>query len=110
MVNAAQIKLKEVIMPSKDMTGPRGMGPMTGRGFGYGGGNFGYGRRRRFGGGFHGGGFGFGRNTDPYFENGIPNISRKNILEDQMNILKDQLSLLEKELSELKDDNKNEEA
>ena len=54
MVNAAQIKLKEVVMPNRDMSGPRGMGPMTGRGFGYGAGNFGYGRRNRFGGGFHG--------------------------------------------------------
>ena len=72
-------------MPNRDMSGPRGMGPMTGRGFG------------------------FGRNADPYYENIIPNASRKNILENQMNMLKDQLSLLEKELSNLKDENQKEE-
>ena len=109
MENAAQIKLKEVVMPNRDMSGPRGMGPMTGRGFGYGGGNFGNGRGRRFGGGFQGRGFGFGRNADPYFDDVIPNVSRKNILENQMNMLKDQLSLLEKELSNLKDENQKEE-
>ncbi|MCK5455822.1 MAG: DUF5320 domain-containing protein [Melioribacteraceae bacterium] len=92
-------------MPNRDMNGPRGMGPMTGRGFGYGAGNFGYGRRNRFGGGFHGRGFGFGRNTDPYYENAIPNASRKQILENQMNMLKDQISSLERELSNLNDDN-----
>lgn len=97
MVNVVQTKLKEVVMPSKDMTGPRGMG------LGYGARNVGFGRGRRFGGGFHGGGFGFGRNSAPYYEDVIPNESRKQILENQMNILKDQLSLLEKELSNLND-------
>jgi len=108
MVNAAQIKLKEVIMPNRDMSGPRGMGPMTGSGFGYGAGNVGYGRRNRFGGGFHGKGFGFGRDTDPYYEDAIPNASRKQILENQMNMLKDQISSLERELSNLNNDNQKE--
>ncbi len=95
-------------MPNRDMSGPRGMGPMTGRGFGYGAGNVGYGRRNRFGGGFHGKGFGFGRDTDPYYEDAIPNASRKQILENQMNMLKDQISSLERELSNLNTDNQKE--
>ena len=96
-------------MPNRDMSGPKGMGPMTGRGFGYGAENFGYGRGRRFGGGFQGRGFGFGRNADLYYEDQMPTESKKVILENQMKALKDQLSSLEKELSNMNDNKDKEE-
>lgn len=95
-------------MPNRDMSGPRGMGPMTGKGFGYGRENFGFGRRNRFGGSFRGRGFGFGRNADFYNEDAISNVSRKQFLQNQMNMLKDQLSSIEKELLNLNDDPKGE--
>ncbi|VAX25739.1 hypothetical protein MNBD_IGNAVI01-1518 [hydrothermal vent metagenome] len=95
-------------MPNRDMTGPRGLGPMTGRGLGYGRGNFGYGFRHRFGGGFHGRGFGYGRNADFYYDDPVPRVSRKTFLESQINVLKEELSLLEKELSDFNDSDKEE--
>lgn len=42
-------KLNKNIMPKFDGTGPRGEGPMTGRGFGQCGGGFGRGNGRGFG-------------------------------------------------------------
>jgi len=95
-------------MPNRDMTGPRGMGPKTGRGFGYGRGNFGYGFRHRFGGGFYGRGFGLRRNADIYYNDPTPAVSRKTFLENQINALKDELSFLEKELSNYNDTDKEE--
>lgn len=101
-------------MPNRDMTGPRGLGPMTGRGlgygrgYGYGRGNFGYGFRHRFGGGFYGRGFGFGRNADFYYDEPAPRVSRKTFLENQINALKDELSYLEKELSNFNETNSEE--
>lgn len=94
-------------MPNRDMTGPRGLGPMTGRGFGYGRGNFGCGFRHRFGGGgFYGRGLGLRRNDDFYYDDPVPAVSRKTFLENQINVLKDELSMLEKELLNMNDSNK----
>lgn len=98
-------------MPNRDMTGPRGMGPMTGRGLGYGSGSFGFGRGCKLGGRFHhsGYGFGYGRNADLYFEDIDKEISRRRILENQIKLLKNKLSILETELESINDSLKTEE-
>ena len=102
---------KEVIMPRGDKTGPEGMGSMTGRqlgfctgnetpgftnqGFGFGRGSgrgFGLGRRPR--GGFR---TGFRR----YYQQDIPNVSEKTLLENEIKVLKEQLSNIENQLSQL---------
>ncbi|MCK5822907.1 MAG: DUF5320 domain-containing protein [Bacteroidales bacterium] len=110
-------------MPRGDRTGPAGNGPMTGRQMGYCAGNdqagytsgfggfarglrrgFGFRRGPGFGRGF-GRGFGYGRgegfaNANNYDEN-IPNVSEKTMIENEINSIKDQMSFLEKRLSEI---------
>jgi len=87
---------KEVIMPRGDKTGPNGMGSMTGRQLGYCTGNetpgfanqsFGFGR------GF-GRGIGLGRRSRSgfragfrnYYQQDIPNVSEKTLLENEIKI------------------------
>ena len=102
-------------MPNRDGTGPRGLGPMTGRQLGncsnrgrnqYYGRGFGY--RRGFG-----GGFGFGRGWGAGYNRGygfpteeLPtDYEEKKILESDIRALKDQLKAMEKRLSEFENEN-----
>jgi len=100
-------------MPRGDRTGPLGEGPKTGRQMGYCVGNEhpgfmnmdqnrGRGFGRRFQGGYgNGRGFGPGFNRGPgnYYQGGIPDVSEKTMIENEIRILKDQLSSLEERLS-----------
>lgn len=107
-------------MPRGDRTGPSGNGPMTGRQMGYcagnnqpgyatGFGNFGrgFGNRRGFG---YGRGFGnrggFGYGNRNFYDESIPNVSEKTMIENEINSIKDQMSFLEKRLSEISNKDK----
>jgi hypothetical protein len=102
-------------MPRGDRTGPFGEGPKTGRQMGYCTGHqspgfasmqknwrgIGMGYGRGFGRGF-GGGFGQGyRHGFGRIYEGIPDVSEKTLIENEISILKDQLSSLEDRLSKL---------
>jgi hypothetical protein len=110
-------------MPRGDRTGPLGEGPKTGRQMGYCTGHDGpgyvnlhwhrgpgfgpgrgLGRRHRWGVGYGRGfgpgpGFGYG----PVY-GGIPEVSEKTLIENEIRILKDRLSSLEDRLSNLKEE------
>jgi len=101
-------KIKEVIMPGGDRTGPQGTGPMTGRKMGYCTGDEnpdygfrgGFGRRARrggFGRGF-GRGFGFRGGNFP-----AAHADEKGFIESEMESLKNQISFLEERLKKIKD-------
>ena len=104
-------------MPRGDRTGPSGEGPTTGRGMGYCTGNNhpgfdnprsiggrGYGRRFHGGTGYgRGAGFGFGQGYGNYYHGGIPDVSEKTLIENEIRILKDQLSGLEDRLSNIEE-------
>ena len=82
-------------MPNKDKTGPRGMGPMTGRGMGpcadaYG---PGLGRGRGYGRAMCGWGYRQFR--------AMPKAERKEVLEQELEDLKGELEMVEAELKEL---------
>ena len=100
-------------MPRGDRTGPSGEGPTTGRGMGYctsnehpgymnsfsnrGGG---YGRRFHGGPGFgRGARLGFRGGYGASYQEGVPDVSEKTLIENEIRILKDQLSALEDRLS-----------
>ncbi|MDA3886609.1 MAG: DUF5320 domain-containing protein [Candidatus Delongbacteria bacterium] len=99
-------------MPRGDRTGPNGNGPMTGRQMGnctgtdqnYGRGNGGGFARgggrngRRVLGRGNGAGFGFRNGYNDF----VPNVSDKTLLENDIKILQDQLKSLEKQLTEAK--------
>lgn len=84
----------ESIMPFFDGTGPRGGGPLTGRGMGPCGGFFGFGRR--------GYGRGYGPRFSGFFGRGRPftKEDEKEILEEYRDDLKAELDLVEKELQD----------
>lgn len=69
-------------MPRRDGTGPMGMGPMTGRGFGPCCGGYGWGR-------------GFGRGWR------MSKQERKEMLKEEAQYLKEDLKAVEQELAEL---------
>ncbi len=78
-------------MPGFDRTGPMGMGPMTGRGFGPCG--MGLGLRRRFG---------MGRGLGRYFNWGWPSSEdQKKALADYKKALQEEMKDVEKELADL---------
>ena len=101
-------------MPGGDRTGPSGQGPLTGRrmgycvgedrpgymynsGYGYG---RGWGRGLGFGRGFrHGYGQGRGIGYGNFYQESIPDVSEKTLLENEIKILKEQLSSLENRLT-----------
>lgn len=86
-------------MPNKDGTGPQGMGPMTGRGFGPCAGGMGFRRGfRRAGRGF-GRGFGFNRAFAGSVE--FTKTEQKKILEEELKELEEEKKEIEKELKEL---------
>jgi len=87
-------------MPGYDRTGPRGQGPMTGRGFGYCG--TGRGNRRsgfrRFGVGMgYGRGAGYGRGNRRAYYNDAPPVSP----EEEKDMLKEEIEFLRGRLDEL---------
>jgi hypothetical protein len=110
-------------MPRGDRTGPVGEGPRTGRQIGYCTGHEspgfvnmkrnwrgpGRGSGQRFGWGFGrgpagslGGGYGLGyRYGHGRINEGIPDVSEKTLIENEIRILKDQVSSLEDRLSGL---------
>ena len=102
-------------MPRGDKTGPLGEGPRTGRQMGYCVGNEdpgfiypnairGVGYRRRFRGGFaqgRGPGFGFRHGFESNYEESIPDVSERTLIENEIRILKDQMSALEDRLSKM---------
>ena len=101
-------------MPGGDRTGPSGQGPLTGRRMGYCAGedrpgymyNSGYGYGRGWGRGL-GLGRGFRRGFGPgrgigygnFYQESIPDVSEKTLLENEIKILKEQLSSLENRLT-----------
>lgn len=99
-------------MPYGDRTGPSGMGPLTGRGFGYcsgfdhpgyavgSGRAFGRGMGRGFNRGF-GRGFGFRAGYSPYMSYGVP-VPYEYDPGKEKEYLKDQIDSLEKTISSLK--------
>lgn len=78
-------------MPAYDQTGPQGMGPMTGRGFGPCG--RGFGRR-----------MGFGRGLGRYFGWNTPQTKEEKVKDIQayLNALKEEIEDVEKQLAEVK--------
>ncbi|MCD6471852.1 DUF5320 domain-containing protein [Candidatus Aerophobetes bacterium] len=95
-------------MPGGDRTGPLGLGPRTGRGFGYcaGFGAPGFFRYRGRGGGF-GRGFGwrwaggfYPPYNTPYYPPSI--ADERTYLEEEIKVLREQTASLEKRLGELK--------
>ncbi|WP_422485589.1 DUF5320 domain-containing protein [Gudongella sp. DL1XJH-153] len=96
-------------MPRYDMTGPMGGGPFTGRGFGYCAqrafGAMGYGRGVARGAGR---GMGYGRGMGlrrgpgfgpVYYD--VPDLSEKELLEDEKAYLEEQLDAIKKTLSKM---------
>ncbi len=79
-------------MPGFDGTGPRGMGPMTGRGMGPCGGGYGYGRRGGFG---RGRGF-WGKSWCPFWGQSME-LSDK----DKVDYLKGEAEALRQELKDV---------
>lgn len=103
-------------MPAFDGSGPRGFGPMTGRGLGYCSGvrvlprNGYYGRGRGFGGGYgrgFGRGFGYGYRdayVAPYETESYPVASnQKEWLIEQKEVLENELKEISNQLDKLKD-------
>ncbi|MCK5839443.1 MAG: DUF5320 domain-containing protein [Bacteroidales bacterium] len=100
-------------MPRGDRSGPSGEGPKTGKGMGYctenehpGYMNTFSNRGRGFGRGFQGGqgygrgaGFGFRHGYGNSYQGGVPDVSEKTLIENEIRILKDQMSALEERLS-----------
>ncbi len=88
-------------MPALDGTGPRGQGPMTGRGLGY----CSPGYARGYGLGYRrfGRGFGFVRGWGwPYYSRGPTAKEEKEILADELKGLKEEMKEIEGRLEELK--------
>ena len=102
-------------MPRGDRTGPRGIGPMTGRRLGFCVGNdrpgfdiesrnFGHGYGQGFG---HGNGWrgqmGYGQRYahGRFSDEEVHGVSQKTLLENDVRILKEQLASIEKQLSEI---------
>jgi len=104
-------------MPGGDRTGPRGLGPRTGRAVGYCAGynmpgyanpgfgrGFGFGRGRGFGRGFQGRGRGFwGRGVHPYPVPYYPDIYPEPSKEDEKVYLEDVVKGLEEELKMIRE-------
>ncbi|MBL7128669.1 MAG: DUF5320 domain-containing protein [Ignavibacteria bacterium] len=101
-------------MPGGDRTGPSGQGPLTGRRMGYCAGDdrpgyvfntgYGYGRGRGRGLGLGRGfrhGFSQERGYRNFYQENIPDVSEKTLLENEIRILKEQLSSLENRLSKM---------
>jgi len=97
-------------MPSEDMTGPRGAGPLTGRGLGPCGTGLGFRRGfRRYGMGF---GRGFGRGGGVGFRAGfypqgiqpqvITEAEEKKFLQEDLEALKREMAEVQKRLKEFK--------
>ena len=99
-------------MPGFDRTGPRGEGPMTGRGLGPCGRGLGFRRGfgRRFGRGRgFGRGFGFRRGyaydyapVEPVIVPGLAKEQEKTMLENELRILQEDLEAIKKRIKELK--------
>lgn len=92
-------------MPGRDMTGPQGQGPMTGRGLGRCAGNTGFtpgmGRRR---GQQAGMGLGLGRRRGAGWAANAGNaiaVNEKQTLEEQAQLLEDRLSEVKQRLTEI---------
>jgi len=85
-------------MPGFDRTGPRGEGPMTGRGMGYCGAGRGYNRPgfRRFG-----AGYGYGRGYRRAYYN-APVVSS----DEERDMLKEEIEFLKSRLEELENSTK----
>ena len=99
-------------MPRGDKTGPEGLGPMTGRRMGYCTGNnnpgfdWGFGRRMSFGRGMRSGfgrrfNQGYGRSQGRILNIEDQNLSKKEVIENELGILKSQMEYLESELKKL---------
>lgn len=89
-------------MPGYDRTGPRGQGPMTGRGFGCCGTGRGYRRPgfRRFGTGM-GAGYGRGNRRAYYYDAPPATVDEeKDMLKEEIEFLKSRLEELEKNQQE----------
>ena len=92
-------------MPMRDGTGPRGMGPMTGRGFGPcnpagSAGWFGFSRGRGCGRGWgFGRGFCRGWGFGPGFNYNLTPEAERDILMKQKEILENELELIKKQLN-----------
>ena len=100
-------------MPGFDGTGPRGQGPLTGRGFGYCapgrgprgfGRGFGRGMGRCFGRGY-GRGFGPGWRRMAYFEN-LAYDDEQTLLEEDIKFLENEIQYLQKIKSQLEEQRK----
>ncbi len=89
-------------MPGRDGTGPIGVGPMSGRGFGVcSAGAPGYGAGRGFGFGRRGG-CGYGRGFGRYaLSDRDGAMTRKEVLDEQKKLLEDRLDFVNKQLDEL---------
>lgn len=88
-------------MPFFDGTGPRGQGPMTGRGMGPCGGSYGFGRRGWFG---RGRGYGRGWGYGPGFLSNFrapTKTEEREYLEEYKKDLEAELASVEKELKDL---------
>ncbi len=84
-----------IYMPRRNGTGPRGMGPMTGRGMGPCGGGYSSGLGR---------GRGYGRVMCGWFYDkykAMPKNERKDLLKAEIEDLKQELKMVEEELKEL---------
>lgn len=87
-------------MPAQDRTGPRGEGPMTGRGFGP---CSGFGMRRGFGRGRCGGfGMGYGRRALVFEPLELTKEQEKKILEAELADLEAEKKELEEALKKIK--------
>ncbi|ADE56168.1 DUF5320 domain-containing protein [Aminobacterium colombiense] len=86
-------------MPGYDGSGPRGQGPMTGRGFGYCRfGGYGYRRFPRRGRRF----FGFGRGMGGWGAPVYPGWGYEPSIEEERNVLQEELSVLEEEMENMR--------
>lgn len=74
-------------MPGFDGTGPRGMGPMTGRGMGPCGGGYGYGRGVRYG---------------ASYPSRITKKEEREILENELDAIQEEMNDVKSRLDELK--------
>jgi hypothetical protein len=83
-------------MPRLDGTGPRGQGPITGRGLGPCGG--GYGRGRGMG---YGRGYGLGLSWNPWSYRQPTATEEKTIIRDDIAALKEELKAAEEHLSQI---------
>lgn len=92
-------------MPGRNGTGPMGMGPMTGRGYGFCGNGY-YGRRNCYGIGLRrrGLGFGAGLGLGLGAVYGVKRaFSQKELLQNQKEFLESQIELIDRELDDLDD-------